>query len=143
MKVFNKTKNCVVAESVEIARTFKEKSEGLLKYETPHTMYFETRWGACPVPYAEHKTFAEKLKHILRNAIRPVVDFPLLWCGVHTCGMKFPIDVIVLGERNVVRKIKKNMKPGRFFFWNPKYKKILELPAGSEIKIGDELDLAE
>ncbi len=143
MRIFNKTKNKLVAEHVEVAKTFKEKSEGLLKYETPHAMYFETQWGTCPVPYAEHKTFAEKLKHILRNAIRPVVDFPLLWCGVHTCGMKFPIDAIVLGERNVVKKVKRDMQSGRFFFWNPKYKKILELPAGSNIETGDVLELTK
>lgn len=107
MKVFNKTKNCVVAEGVEIARTFREKSDGLLKYETPHAMYFETRWG------------------------------------IHTHGMKFPIDVIVLDGDNMVKKIKKDMKPGRFFFWNPKYKKVLELPVGSNIETGDILELTE
>ena len=107
MRIFNKTKNKLVAEHVEVAKTFKEKSEGLLKYETPHAMYFETRWG------------------------------------IHTCGMKFPIDVIVLGERNVVKKVKRDMRSGRFFFWSPKYKKILELPVGSNIETGDILELTK
>lgn len=105
MKVFNKTKNKLVAEHVEIARTFREKSDGLLKYKTPHAMYFETRWG------------------------------------IHTYGMKFPIDVIVLDGDNMVKKIKKDMKPGRFFFWNPLYKKILELPFGTSVEEGDIMEL--
>ncbi len=141
MKVFNKTKNCVVVEEVEVAWTFKEKSEGLLKYEMPHAMYFETRWGTCPVPYVEHKIFGEKMKHVFRNIIHPVIDFSLFWCGVHTFGMKFPIDVLVLDESGMVKKIRKNMKPGKFFFWNPKHRRILELPVGSEVEEGDVVDL--
>ena len=141
MKVFNKTKKCIVVEECEMAQTFKEKSEGLLKYETPHAMYFETRWGACPVPYVEHKIFGEKIKHVLRNIIHPIIDFPLFWCGVHTFGMKFPIDVVVLDRNNIVKKIKKDMRPGKFFFWNPKYKKVLELPVGNKIEFRDVLVL--
>ncbi|MEW6617615.1 MAG: DUF192 domain-containing protein [Patescibacteria group bacterium] len=104
MYVFNKTKNCLISDKVEVAKTFKEKSEGLLKYETSHAMYFETRWG------------------------------------IHTYGMKFPIDVIVLDEDNTAKKIKKDMKPGRFFFWNPKYKRVLELPIGSDVEENDVLE---
>jgi len=141
MRVFNKTKNRVVAEDAAIARTLEEKSTGLTKYETPHAMYFETRWGACPVPIDEHGSFRGKVGHALRNIFHPLVDFPLFWCGVHTFGMRFPIDVVVLDGRGIVRALKKNMPPKRFFFWSPLWKRILELPSGSAIEIGDELKL--
>jgi len=106
MKVLNKTKKYFLPYTIEVAETFKEKSDGLLKYETPHAMYFETRWG------------------------------------IHTCGMKFPIDVVVLNDKSVVKKVKRNMESGKFFFWNPLYKKILELPIGSGIEDGDILEIA-
>lgn len=143
MKVFNKTKKCFLPHTIEVAKTFKEKSDGLLKYETPHAMYFEMWWGVCPVQYTEHKVFGEKIKHIFRNIIRPIIDFSLFWSGIHTFGMKFPIDVVVLDDNTTVKRIKRDMKPGRFFFWSPKYKKILELPVGSGVEIGDVLDLVE
>ena len=64
--------------------------------------------------------------------------------GIHTVGMKFAIDVVILDSENIVRKIKKELKPNSFFFWNPKYKKVLELPAGSvkrgDVEIGDILE---
>lgn len=60
--------------------------------------------------------------------------------GIHTFFMKYPIDVIVLDSKNKIVQIKKNLKPNTFFVWNPKYKKIIELPNKKyEIKVGDEL----
>lgn len=107
MKIFNKTKNCVVADDVLMALKLKEKSIGLLAYDTPRAMYFEARWG------------------------------------IHTFGMKFPIDVVVLDKDGKVKKIKKNMKSGNFFFWNPRWKRVLELPIRSKIKEGDVLNIIQ
>lgn len=57
--------------------------------------------------------------------------YPLLlktrW-GIHTFGMKYAIDVVILDKENKVVKIKENLKPNYFFVWNPKYNKVLELP---------------
>jgi len=65
--------------------------------------------------------------------------------GIHTLGVKFSIDVIILDKENKVVKIKENLRPNSFFVWPPKYKKVLELPEGfikkSEIKIGSKLNL--
>lgn len=143
MRIFNKTKNYLVTDDVVIANTLEEKSAGLTKYTSPRAMYFEARWGACPVPRAEHKTAGGKIKHFLRNIVHPIIDFPLFWCGVHTFGMKFSIDVVVLDKDGIVRAIKKNMPPGRFFFWNPRWKRVLELPAGSGVEKEDKLELIE
>lgn len=51
--------------------------------------------------------------------------------GIHTFGLKFPIDVLILNKKNKVVVMKKNLQPKRIFFWNPVYEKILELPTGT------------
>ena len=51
--------------------------------------------------------------------------------GIHTLGMRFPIDVIILDSHNQVVRIKTNLQPNRIFVWNPKYSKVLELPPGT------------
>ena len=53
--------------------------------------------------------------------------------GIHTFGMKFPIDVVILDKKMVVVSLKENLKPNKFFFWNPICDGVLELAEG-EIK---------
>jgi uncharacterized protein len=50
--------------------------------------------------------------------------------GIHTFGLKFPIDVVVL-DNNIVVQAKSHLCPNNLFFWNPKYDQILELPDGT------------
>ena len=50
--------------------------------------------------------------------------------GIHTFFLKEPIDIVVLDHNFRVVKLKENLKPFRIFFWNPKYKYVLELPGG-------------
>lgn len=61
--------------------------------------------------------------------------------GIHTCGLKFPIDVLILDKENKVVFLKKNLMPWKIFLWNPMYDKVLELPLGAidkkKIKIND------
>jgi len=47
--------------------------------------------------------------------------------GVHSFGMKYPIAVVILDNNNHIVLIKQ-VKPNRIFFWNPIFKKVLELP---------------
>lgn len=67
--------------------------------------------------------------------------------GIHTFGLKFTIDVLVLDNKNKVASIKKNLKPNRIFLWNPRYKKVIELPQGviekKVIKSYDTIDLKQ
>jgi hypothetical protein len=51
--------------------------------------------------------------------------------GIHTFGLKSPIDVLILDENNKVVSVKKSLAPNRIFVWNPMYKKVLELPSGT------------
>lgn len=66
--------------------------------------------------------------------------------GIHTFGLKLPIDVLVLDNSNKVVILKQNLHPNRFFFWNPRYNQVIELPSGlikqSHTKIGDRLKIS-
>ncbi|HXS14798.1 MAG TPA: DUF192 domain-containing protein [Candidatus Saccharimonadales bacterium] len=87
------------------ARTFLEKSKGLLGEKESYPLFFQTRWG------------------------------------IHTFGMRFPIDVVILTDDYTVYKVKQNLKANHFFFWNPIYKNVLELPEGTIQK--EKLELKE
>ncbi len=60
--------------------------------------------------------------------------------GIHTFGLKVPIDVIILDSDHKVIKLA-TVKPNSLFFWNPKYDIVIELPkeaiTKSETKLGD------
>ena len=50
--------------------------------------------------------------------------------GLHTFGLKFPIDVVILNrEYRVVRSVS-NLSPNRIYFWPLSYDAVLELPEG-------------
>jgi uncharacterized membrane protein (UPF0127 family) len=65
--------------------------------------------------------------------------------GIHTFFMKFPIDVMILDRQNRVAAIKKNLKPFRIFFWNPKNDGVVELQEGTiereKIRVGEQITL--
>ena len=66
--------------------------------------------------------------------------------GIHTFGLKFPIDVLILDDKNKAMAIKENLKPCRIFFWNPIYETVIELPKGTinkkKIKINMPIDIS-
>lgn len=61
--------------------------------------------------------------------------------GIHTFGLKYPIDVLILNKQNYVVAMKEKLKTNRIFVWNIKYETVLELPYGvikkSITRIGD------
>jgi uncharacterized membrane protein (UPF0127 family) len=63
--------------------------------------------------------------------------------AVHTCGMRFPIDVLYLDRKKRVRKLRKAMVPWRFSVCLLAHS-VLELPAGviqqTGTQPGDQLD---
>lgn len=66
--------------------------------------------------------------------------------GIHTVGMKFPIDVLFLDSENVIVDIVENIQPNRFSKIVFRARTVLELPAGtvgeSGIEVGDRLVFA-
>lgn len=86
----------------------------------------------------------EKIKGLI-GARRPEATLIRTRFGIHTLGLKFPIDVVVVDRKGIVHATKHGLKPNRMFLWNPKLDLILELPTGTinekRIKKGDKLTL--
>ena len=65
--------------------------------------------------------------------------------GVHTFGVRFPVDILVLDKDDKVVSIKENLAPFRIFVWNPRFSKVIELAAGTikktKTSVGDKLSL--
>ena|SRR3990167_3941299 len=65
--------------------------------------------------------------------------------GIHTFGLRFPIEVLVLDENDMVVCLRKNLNTNRVFFWNPRFEKVIELPVGfirkSGIRKGGKIDV--
>ncbi|MCL5435188.1 MAG: DUF192 domain-containing protein [Patescibacteria group bacterium] len=66
--------------------------------------------------------------------------------GVHTFGLKFPIDVLILNNQRKIVSIRENLKPNRVFLWNPRYNLVIELEKGtvrkSKTEINDFLEIS-
>lgn len=65
--------------------------------------------------------------------------------GIHTFGVKAPIDIIILDKNYVVQHIKEALKPNRIFMWNPRYPYVVELLQGTidkkNIKKGEKVEI--
>jgi uncharacterized membrane protein (UPF0127 family) len=65
--------------------------------------------------------------------------------GVHTIGMKFPIDVIGLNGKREVIKLWENLVPYRLTSVSGKLRSVVELSAGRiaecQVKLGDVLQI--
>lgn len=93
-------------------------------------------------------TGPERRTGLLRH--RSLPDGEGLWIvpceGVHTFGMKFPIDVLFLNQGLKVLKVRREMRPGRLALCLRGYS-VLELPAGTSARTGtvagDQLDIQE
>jgi uncharacterized membrane protein (UPF0127 family) len=64
--------------------------------------------------------------------------------GIHTFGMRFPIDVVALNRKMVVLKLWHRLAPFRTTSISLRTHSMLELPAGQinrcQMKIGDQLE---
>jgi uncharacterized membrane protein (UPF0127 family) len=63
--------------------------------------------------------------------------------GIHTIGMRFPIDVVFLDRENVVLAMWKKLRPNRMTRLYYRASSVIELPAGTldnaMINIGDRI----
>ena len=66
--------------------------------------------------------------------------------GIHTIGMKFPIDVVFLNKRNEVVAVLSGMLPHRVSAIHLKSYSVIELPSGtikkSRTEVGDQLEIS-
>lgn len=103
-------------------------------------------WLATKVRKADN--FVTRLVGLLkRNTLGPE---EALWLmpskGIHTIGMKFPIDVVFLDKSNIVLGLVSGMAPFRISAVRFRGYSVVELPAGvikkSRTEIGDQLDIS-
>ncbi len=76
------------------------------------------------------KNIKERVIGLLNTSEPKPLHLKTRW-GIHTFGMKYAIDVVILDDNFVVRAIKTNLEPWRIYLWNPKFKHVLELPKGT------------
>ena len=81
------------------------------------------------------KTLTEKAKGLLGKEKPEALYFKTRF-GIHTFGMKFPIDCAVLDDTFAVRAVRTRMNPNKAFFWNPRWSHVIELPAGELLRTG-------
>jgi uncharacterized membrane protein (UPF0127 family) len=66
--------------------------------------------------------------------------------GIHTIGMKFPIDVVFLDKNNVALATVSELAPNRITAVRWRGQSVLELPKGtlqkSRTEIGDQLEIS-
>lgn len=75
----------------------------------------------------ELKTWKEKMMGLLFKK-EPKAVLMKTRFGIHTFGMRFPLDILVLDNEQKVVKLKESLKPNRIFMWHPLFDTILELP---------------
>ncbi len=87
------------------------------------------------IPAKHLRTFWEKSHGLIgADPVYPV-RMSTRW-GIHTFGLRHPIDVVILDRDCRVVAIRENLPPGYFFFWNIRYSDVLELPSGYVKKSG-------
>lgn len=82
------------------------------------------------VTWARHAW--ERMRGLIgRRPLAPGEGLLLTPCAaVHTCLMRYPLDLVFLDRFGVIVKCLENVRPYRFA-WAPRARHTLELPAGS------------
>ncbi len=92
------------------------------------------------------KNLFEKVKGLIGKK-EPMAFYLKTRFGIHTFGLRFPIDVVILDSRHKIVHLKENIKPNRIYLWNPSFYHVLELPLHTikklELKKGVEIKLQE
>ncbi len=91
----------------------------------------------------EAKNIFEKISGLMfKDKIYPLY-FETRW-GIHTFFVRNTITILILDASNKTVRIK-NVKPNHIYFWNPRYKKVVELPkdmlSPRTIKVGEVVEI--
>lgn len=101
--------------------------------------------GAALAENVEHaRTFGARLVGLMgRKSLAPGAALLLEPCPqIHTCFMRFNIDVVFLDAHNRVVAVVENIRPWRMSRFYPSARRTLELPSGTlqgRVQVGDEL----
>lgn len=92
------------------------------------------------------RTLIEKSVGLIGTKLAYPVFFTTRW-GIHTFGVRSPIDVLILDKDNHVVLIRHRLPPNRILFWNPIFNRVVELPLETIMKrgitVGDQIALEE
>jgi uncharacterized membrane protein (UPF0127 family) len=94
-------------------------------------------------------THRTRLVGLLATSARDFVSGKGLWIvpcrGVHTLGMRFPIDVVYLNSAKAVVHVEENLAPWRLAPVRLQAASVVELPANtiseSKTRIGDSIEI--
>jgi len=90
------------------------------------------------------KTLWQKVIGLIGSTKPYSLFFKTRW-GIHTFGMRFPLDILILDERQCAVKLKESLKPNHVFFWNPRFNQVVELPENTihkrKIQVGEKIKL--
>lgn len=92
-------------------------------------------------------SFKDRLVGLMFGTCPPQNSYGLLIdpCNsIHTCFMRYSLDIIFLNSKNEIVKIIYNLKPWRFTWIYFKARKTLEIPAGQlkkTLKEGEKLEV--
>ena len=95
MKIFNHSKNNLIAENAQKPKGIVHHSIGLICAKKARPLILNTRFG------------------------------------IHTFGLRFPIDILILDNNHKVAVVKESLPAFRIFMWKPVYNVVIELPAGT------------
>ena len=73
-----------------------------------------------------------------RDGLEPAHALLLKTRSIHTIGMRFPIDAVLLDRDAAVIDVK-TLPPGRLLLPRPRVRHIVEMAAGTTIRRGDVL----
>ena len=118
------------------ARSLRQRLAGLFRARTqPRSRRMVAYNTSRGMPLAKDLEVADnpftRRKGLLgRDGLAPGSGLWIFPCeSVHTFGMHFSIDLVYLNRKYVVKKVRKNVPPGRLSVcWTAR--SILELPAG-------------
>jgi len=83
-------------------------------------------------------TFFERALGLLSK--KGLAETDVLWivpcAGIHTCFMRFTIDVLFLNKDNAVLKVASEVVPWRFVFAPRGTHSVIELSAGNALRSG-------
>jgi len=85
------------------------------------------------------KDFWNKSKGLINSNIPKTIVFYTRF-GIHTFGMKYPIDVIVADKKFKVIAISESLKPNRIFLWKKKGNLVIELEKDVILKTQTEIN---
>ncbi len=93
--------------------------------------------------------FGGRLKGLMFTKVFPAYGAVIIKpCrGIHTFFMCYPLDILLLDERNKVIYKQESLPPGRFTPFLSRSRIAVELPAGSlkgkEVSLGDEVKVGK